>query len=265
MMNVSLEELTGLNGAFGPLAGGSCRVSLKGDVAVRTEKGYRAFDPATKKLVNVTDFCLDFTQLFYIWPTKKLAVGDVVFFDGRFKCVTEVLEGSVKALDYANAIIEELVPEQRLFFGKKYYGKVTNLLGTKLKDSSKLMKMSLMMQALGGSTAASGNTLLPLLMLNGGIKDAEEGADEGEGLMKTFLLTKVMVGNGGDGNSMLPLLLLGGLGKGEGSDGIGLAKMLFLAQAMGGQQAGGMDLGKLLLFQSLGEGGADDLFGSLAD
>lgn len=253
-MNFNLNELTGLNEICGKVAEGSVRLSMDGKLAVCTQNGYRVWDTEKKTMTNVQDLCLDIPGIFFVMPSTKVVVGDVILLDGKFNCVIEVGESTIKAIAYADNQVKEFVPERRIFMGKTFFfGKVVNLLGN-LGGSGKLVKLTMLGQMLNNGGDASASQLMPL-MLMGGI----DGDLSGDGMLKQFMLLKMFQG-GTDTNSLLPLMLLGG--KGEGLD----MKNLMLMQMLQGGQANGQ-FGNMLPFLLLGgkEGGFDGLFSGLFD
>lgn len=252
-MNFNISELTGLNELCGKVAEGSVRLSMDGKLAVRTQNGYRVWDVDKKTMTNVQDLCLDMPGIFFVMPSTKVVVGDVILLDGKFNCVIEVGESTIKAIAYADNQVKEFVPERRIFMGKTFFfGKVVNLLGN-LGGSGKLVKLTLLGQMLNNGGDATTSQLMPLMLMGGIDNDLS-----GDGMLKQFMLLKMFQGNGQDMNSMLPLLLLGG--KGEGLD---LKNLMLLQMLQGGQ--GGSQLGNALPFLLLGgkEGGLDGLFNGL--
>lgn len=252
-MKFDLNELVGLNEICGKVSDGSVRLSMDGKFAVRTQNGYRVWDTEKKTMTNVQDLCLDMPGLFFVMPSTKVTIGDVILLDGKFNCVIETSEATIKAISYADNQVKEFVPERRLFMGRTFFfGKVINLLGN-VGGSNKLVKLTMLGQMLNNGGDPSTSQLMPL-MLMGGI----DGDLSGNGMLKQFMLLKMLQGGGTDTNSLLPLMLLGG--KGEGLD----VKNIMLMQMLNGNAQNGQ-FGNMLPFLLLGgkDGGLDGLFNGL--
>ncbi len=181
-----------LDGICGKVAPGLCRLSMGGGIAVRTSAGYRTYDPERRRLTNCDRFVLDIGEdFFFVVPTNRARPGDIILAGGKPKCVTEVGEGSLTAINFEDATVETLLPEHYLFMGSTYlYGKIVSLLGRNgakgKKGTGKLMKYMILSGLMKGKdTGASG--LLPLMMLGGktdfmdDLFDDGEEDDEGEG------------------------------------------------------------------------------------
>ena len=162
------------NGMFGNVKPGMCRLSMDGKIAVKTSGGYKAYNVKENRLVNCDQFVFNIgEEMFFVIPTNKVEVGDIILVNGKPNCVVEVEKGTIKVLNYENSTIDEIVPERHMFMGNVYfYGKIVSMFGN----------------VLGGK---------------GGM----------ENMMKYMMLSKMMsgAGNGGDGmNAMLPFMLMGG-------------------------------------------------------
>ena len=51
------------NGMFKPVARGYCKISMDGQIAIKTTSGYKTFDPKTHKLINCSDFAFDMDEI----------------------------------------------------------------------------------------------------------------------------------------------------------------------------------------------------------
>lgn len=194
--NMDMTEMTGMfNGMFGHLGAGMCRLSINGDMAVKTSNGYKTYNVKTGRLTNVTQFCFDIGQeFFFVMPTTKARKGDILLVDGHPKCVIENNDNkTIKVMDYENSAIQEIVPERHVFMGQTYfYRKIVSMFGSGnfLKGSkgmNKMMKLMMMKEMFGGMFGKSGNTgdtgnafagMLPMMLMGnmfGGDKDSEFG------------------------------------------------------------------------------------------
>lgn len=159
------------DGLCGRIAPGLCRFSMNGSLAIKTNAGYRTYDPAKKALINCDSFAFDAgDDFFFVLPTNKVKPGDIILADGRPKYVLEVKNDTITALNYEGATVEMLVPERHMFMGNMYmYGKIVSMFGgTDMKGKKgvgsimKYMLLSSMMK-----NGDKQNNLLPLLMMCG--------------------------------------------------------------------------------------------------
>lgn len=168
------------NGMFGKLGAGMCRLTMNGKIAVKTSGGYKSYNVKTGKLTNCSNFVFNIgDDFFFIIPTNKVEVGDIILVKGTPRCVIEVDKKTLKVMNYEDMTIDTIVPERHVFMGNTYfYGKIVSLMGStagKGKDGMKQMMQFMMMnQMMGGNNTSGGlnmggNNMLPImLMMNGG-------------------------------------------------------------------------------------------------
>ena len=186
-----------MNGLFGKVASGMCRVSMNGDIAIKTSQGYKTYDVETGHLLNCDNFAFDVgSEFFFIIPTNKLEAGDVILTANKQPhCVIKVEPNRIEALRYEDGSIITIVPERNVFMGKTYfYGKIVSMFG-KVKDGKgmksmmKYMMMSEMMKGNGGNNNSMNSMLPMMMMMNGGgfenmfegMFDFDEEEEEKEG------------------------------------------------------------------------------------
>lgn len=167
-----------MNGMFGKVANGMCRVSMNGDIAIKTSQGYKTYDVATGHLLNCDNFAFDIgSDFFFIIPTNKVNKGDIILAGGKPRCVIEVKKNAIETFCYEDSTISTIVPEHHPFLGKTYfYGKIVSMFGNIKTDKgmNKMMKFMMMSQMFGNSTSKYGNStgdmgqMLPMMMLMGG-------------------------------------------------------------------------------------------------
>lgn len=148
------------NGMFAPVAPGYCKLSIKGQIAVRTKSGYKTYDVATGKLVNCDNFAFDADNMFWVIPTFKVEVGDIVLVSGRPHAVIEVKDNSIRAFCYEDSTIVEVVPEHHVFMGKTYcYGKIFSPFTSLAKgdDGMQNMMTMMMMSQMFGNNKGNNN------------------------------------------------------------------------------------------------------------
>ena len=149
------------NGLFGKIAPGMCRLTMNGNIAVKCENGYKSYNVKKGTLTNVTNFCFNVgDEVFFVIPTNKVEVGDIILVQGKPKCVTEVNKRIITVIDYENSEVRQVVPERHVFMGSTYfYGKVISMFGNSFKQGKGLgnvRKMMMMSQMLGSGSQQGG-------------------------------------------------------------------------------------------------------------
>jgi hypothetical protein len=181
------------NGMFGKLGPGMCRLTMNGKIAVKTSGGYKSYNVKTGRLTNCSNFVFNIgDDFFFIIPTNKVDVGDIILVKGKPQCVIEVDKKTLKVMNYEDMTIDTIVPERHVFMGSTYfYGKIVSMLGSnasKGKDGmAQMMKFMMMSQMFGGGspsantvTANMSNNMLPMmLMMNGGAGSMFDGMLDG--------------------------------------------------------------------------------------
>ena len=112
-------------------------------------------------------------DFFFVIPTNKVTVGDIILIKGRPQCVIEADDKTIKVMNYEDMTIDTIVPERHVFMGNTYfYGKIVSMFGSsasKGKDGmAQMMKFMMMNQIMGGNTTGTNNMLPMMLMMNGG-------------------------------------------------------------------------------------------------
>ena len=173
MMN---QDNNGLfNGLFGKIAPGMCRLTMNGNIAVKCNNNvYKTYNIKTGNLTNVTNFCFNIgEEFFFVMPTNKVKVGDIILVKGKPVCVIEPDKKNIKVIDYENSEIKYIVPDRHVFMGNLYYfGKIISLFGNNLKGNNitNFLKLKLMTEFFGkGNSNNSGDfsQMLPMMMLMG--------------------------------------------------------------------------------------------------
>lgn len=147
------------NGIFGKVESGKCRVTMNGGIAVKCSNGdYKTYNVKKGRLTNVTNFCFNIgEEMFFVLPTTKAKVGDILLIGGKPKCVIETNKKTIKVIDYDNSEIREVIPERHVFMGSTYfYGKIVSMFGNTLKGGNRLgnfLKMSMISQMMGGGNS----------------------------------------------------------------------------------------------------------------
>ena len=144
------------NGMFGKISADMCRLTMNGNIAVKCSNGYKTYNVKKGTLTNVTNFCFNVgDEMFFVIPTNKVEVGDIIIVGGRPKCVTEVNKKVITVIDYENSEVRQVVPERHVFMGSTYfYGKIVSMFGNMFKEGKGLgniMKMMMFSQMMGGN------------------------------------------------------------------------------------------------------------------
>lgn len=182
-----------MNELLGKLKPGMCRLSMNGGIAVKTSSGYKTYNTKKGRLTNCDSFVFDIgEEFFFVVPTNKAEVGDILLINGLPKCVIKVEKEQLTVINYENSTVETVLPERHLFMGNVYfYGKIVSMFGGNfLKGKSgpnKIMQYMLMSEMFKGNSGGSGNNMNPMMMymmMNGGgnpfsdMFDFEEDGDE---------------------------------------------------------------------------------------
>ena len=170
---------------FGRIAPGLCRLGVSGGIAVKTSSGYKSYNVKTGRLTNCDNFVFpDVSEdFFFVVPTNKVAVGDIILVNGKPKCVIEAEKNKITVINYEDSTIDNIIPERHVILGNTYYyGKIVSIFGGNPlngeKGTNKIMKYLMMTEMMkgfsGGNSFGNSNNgmsaMLPLMMLgNGGM------------------------------------------------------------------------------------------------
>ena len=164
--------LSPFNGMFGNVKPGMCRLSMDGKIAVKTSGGYKAYNVKENRLVNCDSFVFNVgEEMFFVIPTNKVEIGDIILVNGKPNCVVEVKDSTIKVLNYEDSTIDEVVPERHMFMGNVYfYGKIVSMFGNVLggKGGMENMMKYMMLSKMMNGTNHSGdgmNAMLPFMLM----------------------------------------------------------------------------------------------------
>lgn len=165
------------NGMFGKVANGMCRLSMNGGIAVKTSNGYKTYNVEKKRLTNCDNFVFNIgEEFFFVIPTNKVAIGDIILVAGKPKCVIKADGETIRVINYEDSTVEDILPERHVFMGETYfYGKIVSMFGQNFMKGKKgmnkfmsYMMMSEMMKGMNGSSSSM-NNLLPFMMMSGNL------------------------------------------------------------------------------------------------
>lgn len=173
-----------MNGMFGKIAPGMCRLSMGGGIAVKTSNGdYKSYNIKTGRLTNCNNFVFDIGEdFFFVIPTNKVERGDIILVNGKPRCVDKVEKNQITVINYDDSTIETILPERHVFMGNVYfYGKIVSMFGNGVfngkKGTDKIIKYMMMSEMMKGNNGAGNgmNSMLPMMMLGGGFEDMFDG------------------------------------------------------------------------------------------
>ena len=157
---------------FGKVGSGMVRMSMNGDMAIKTSNGYKTYDAESGALVNCDNFVFDIgSEMFFLIPTNKVQKGDIILASGKPHCVIGAEKNRIEALRYEDGSIVNIVPERHVFMGQTYfYGKIVSMFGNmKGKGMNSMMKYMMMSEMMKGKSDTMSNMLpMMFLMSNGG-------------------------------------------------------------------------------------------------
>lgn len=179
-----------LNGMFGKVGAGMCRLSMGGGIAVKTSNGYKTYNVKTGRLTNCSNFVFDVgEEFFFVIPTNKVGKGDIILVNRKPQCVIEAGKDRLTVINYEDSTVDTILPERHIFMGNTYfYGKIVSMFGndiTKNKKKSsnifKYMMLSSLLKNDGGSSSSDDkmNTILLFMMMGGGKGDMFDGMFDG--------------------------------------------------------------------------------------
>ena len=178
------ESMFGNKNIFGKIGSGMCRLTMNGEIAVKTSNGYKSYNVKKKRLVNQSNFVFDIGEdFFFVIPTNNVKIGDIILVQGKPHCVINVDNDRLEVINYEDSTIENIISERHVFLGNTYfYGKIVSLFGNtfgKKAGTNKLMQMMMMSQMFkgnnGGNSGFDMNTLMMMNMMNGGMNDFFDG------------------------------------------------------------------------------------------
>ena len=163
-----------MNGMFGKVAPGMCRLSMSGGIAVKTSDGtYKSYNLKTQRLTNCGNFVFDIGEdFFFVIPTNKVEKGDIILVSGKPKCVIGVEDNQIKVINYEDSTIDTILPERHIFMGNTYfYGKIISMFGQDVfkgkKGTNKIMQYMMMSEMLKGNNSSNNgmSSMLPFMLM----------------------------------------------------------------------------------------------------
>ena len=170
-----MNEMFDFNGMFGRIETGMCRLTMNGNIAVKTNNGYKSYNVKTGRLTNCSNFCFNIgEEFFFVIPTNKVEIGDIILVNRKPKCVIDSDKNKITVINYEDSTIDTILPERHVFMGNTYfYGKIVSMFGnfTGKKNSAnnimKYMMMSEMMKSMNGGSNSNMGNMLPFMLMGG--------------------------------------------------------------------------------------------------
>lgn len=167
-----------MQGMFGPVKGGLCRLTVDGNIAIKVPGGYKTYNPAQKAFINCDSFVFDIgDEMFFVIPTNTVAIGDIIMVGGEPRYVLKVADDMITCINYKSGTVENIMPERHMFMGNTYfYGKIMSLFGNMggvlgggegAQNAMKFMMMKQMCQGMGGKDTGM-NPMMMMMLMNGG-------------------------------------------------------------------------------------------------
>lgn len=173
------DFMNGLTGMCGPIGSGQCKITMDGNIAVKTPSGYKTYNAVQNALINCDSFVFGgFDEMFFVIPTNNVQKGDIILSQGKPKYVIDAKENMITVVNYDSGNVENMLPERHMFMGNTYfYGKIVSMFGntdslTGGEGINKIMKfqlMSQMMKGMGGKNSEGMNPMMMMMMMNGGM------------------------------------------------------------------------------------------------
>ena len=171
---------------FGKIAPGMCRLTMNGNIAVKTSSGYKSYNVKTGRLVNCEQFVFNIgEEFFFVIPTNKVQKGDIILVNKKPRCVIETNKNTITVINYENSTVDTIIPERHVFMGNVYfYGKIVSMFGNiagsgknGINKMMKFMMMSEMMKGMNGNNSSNSNmsSILPFMLMNGNMENMFEG------------------------------------------------------------------------------------------
>lgn len=185
--DVCMNDLFNFNGMFGRIEPGMCRLTMNGNIAVKTNNGYKSYNIKTGRLTNCSNFCFNIgEEFFFVIPTNKVEIGDIILVNRKPKCVIKAEKNQITVINYEDSTVDTILPERHVFMGNTYfYGKIVSMFGNNITGKKngannimKYMMMSEMMKSMNGGNGSSQNgfaSILPFMMMGGKMENMFDG------------------------------------------------------------------------------------------
>lgn len=217
------ESLTSIfANMLGTLEPNMIRMTFDGKVAVKTTKGYKTYDVAKKKAINMDSLVMPEMASFLLLPSTKVKVGDIILRDGAFYSIISIDDATNELIgyNYEAGKKETIVRETHCFLGNTYFysklvSPILSFFGNKPKSDKKEEEskdddasedtMSALLPLAMMSQNGDMSSLLPLMFMS-----KMEGKENSSSMMKMLVLSGMMGGGNSNMNNLLPLMIMSG-------------------------------------------------------
>lgn len=192
------NNLFGGNFEFGAVDGDIFKMTIDGNISIKSGDKYVIFDKETRALKDVSITSFNCNSLLYKMPTpiSNIQEGDVILYNNKPYFAVSIINGGnmINVIDIEETTKTSIAPIQNMF-GFNYVTKVCKM----MNNQTGINPIMLMMLSQGNKLDMS--NLLPLMMMNK------------EGSMDNMFLLLMMLsqGNNGDMSNLLPLLMMGNM------------------------------------------------------
>jgi len=133
---------------FTKIQKGQCKLSLNGDIAIKTSSGYKTYNLKKNRLTNCSNFVFGgMDELFFAFPTTSVKRGDIILVHGKPRCVIKAEDNQITVVNYEDNTVETILPERHVLMGNTYfYNKIVSLLGGTNFKGNKMLKSLMKMK-----------------------------------------------------------------------------------------------------------------------
>lgn len=177
-------------------------MAFDGRLAIKRPNGdFVAYNPLTAEIENQSEFVFGeemLSGMVYVMPSDKVDIGDLLVGNSGYIYVVSVEDGVV-GVNLTTGVVNEIVTEKHVLFGKNMYKKVVSMLNMNGTDNT--MNPMMMMALLGDGDKKD---MLPMMMMMGGMNG---GSDKGA--MNPMMMMMMMFdGKGGSDETLKTMLMV---------------------------------------------------------
>ena len=257
-------NMNGLIKDFGKIEDGSVALTFDGKIAVRVnDSEYIRYNKETKTMENQMDLVIkEASDLIYIMPVNEISVDDIIKHKNSYYQITGVDKNkALTTVNIKDGTGKKIIKETNIM-GLSFYYKVISLFSQDGSTNATTNGINPMMLMMLGNDDEDSNSLLPMLMMSGGMNmntnvSTEEGQvqtqQNGMGGMNPMMLMMMMSknkdGKGGDSKMkdlMMMQMMSGQMGN-SGSQAMNPAMLMMM------MSDGEMDMKTLMMMQMMSQ------------
>ena len=231
------KKIFGMNFELGMCNNSNIASTMMGVAVKNPDTGnWYIFDKAKNTRTNMANIKIGNFPIFLL-PTRTLAPGMLIKYNGKFCYVQEITPTSVKLLGAADGVINEIIPEESIIPGMTLYTQVVAFDIKNLTDpisgqnmSGNIMAAMFMMNAMSDKKSEFSlddinddsfnglGSVIPMLMLSGGASGVGSmftNPDGSANLMALMAMSGGMSGDSDNDGMMTALVLSNLLGNGN--------------------------------------------------